>query len=271
MKYKVGPKEFGEVYHVAVAATLDDSVKIYCYDYIQAMSFLNEFVLPDGRNAAVSFNSERLDHLSSTANIISNKYYPGCMDAVINRINKRAEEQGWTIPDLFKSVIDCKDDKILIWQRNKNDHATHRNSTNDFISQIAEICNLNNAKAVLVGENSELVGNNGSSIIFVNNFWTDQFYETDSTAKQLWTINQLYLRHSVKASVGMMSGAIDGPAMFYGNKTIFIARQEDATPRMQKIGASIPNLIWLRSEYYNNFTKLSAYDENTLKAILWNK
>ena len=269
MKYKVCSKEFGEVYHVACAAWLDSSVEVHCYKYKKAQCFLNNFVLPDGREAFNSWSDKRLDHLATTSHVISKRFFYGCMKAIVDEIELRAKQESWVLPADFDKLNGIDKKKILIWFRNKKDHASHRNSTKELIVQIQDLCKENNSAAVLLSSVKDELLNGINDIIRVNDYWDHEFYNKNSIAKQLWTINQLFENHNVLASVGMMSGAMDGPAMFYGNKTIFIARHKDATPRMQRITASIPNLIWLQAEFTDKFKALSEHDKEKLGNMIW--
>jgi len=66
-----------------------------------------------------------------------------------------------------------------------------------------------------------------------------------------------------------MSGALDGPAMFFGHKTIFFAKHQDATPRMRKVSMVVPNLIWLQTEYFGDFRMLNRHQIEALEQLLW--
>ena len=85
-----------------------------------------------------------------------------------------------------------------------------------------------------------------AGIIDLGEFWNDPFFKNQDHFyfRQLWFQHSLFNCCNVKASLGMMSGAIDGAAMFFGHKTIFFACEEDAKPRMTKVASVVPGLNW---------------------------
>ena len=62
---------------------------------------------------------------------------------------------------------------------------------------------------------------------------------------------------------------MDGPAMCFGHKTVFLARYGDATPRMQKVSRAVPSLVWQRIEYKGDFEELTDAQLQKLEQNLW--
>lgn len=81
----------------------------------------------------------------------------------------------------------------------------------------------------------------------------------------------LFTAFGGKASVGMMSGAMDGAAMFFSHKTIFFARERDASPRMAKVAMTIPGLNWMRTEYTEFLSALNEQQLYELDELIWPK
>jgi hypothetical protein len=79
----------------------------------------------------------------------------------------------------------------------------------------------------------------------------------------------LFEHFGVKASVGMMTGVIDGAAMFFGHKTVFFARNSDAQPRMAKVAMAIPGLHWLQTEFDRSLRQLNERAIQELTDKIW--
>ena len=103
----------------------------------------------------------------------------------------------------------------------------------------------------------------------LGDYYDHPFFGTNSLAKQLWFQDELFRRHDAIASVGMMSGGMDGAPMFFGRKTVYLARRSDVRNRMLKVSPAVPNLMWQPVEYQGDFEKLTPAQLTELEKTLW--
>jgi hypothetical protein len=264
LQFETDKKEFGEIYHLLAAARIclkqgvSISINFNDSEYgKEFFHFLDVDVYPP-------IPGIKKTHLAETSNIILHGFYADLLKDDEERIEKESALANWEFK--WKKLCSPKK-KLLIWQRDKCDHEKERNSTVELLKQLLCLCSKNDTQAVIEGTRNSL-----ESAEEIGKFYCeDDFFNSNSIAKQLWFINRLFTSCNVIASVGMMSGALDGPAMIYGHKTVFLARHKDATPRMRKVSESVPNLIWLPIEYQGKFTKLTTQQIDDLEKILWPK
>jgi hypothetical protein len=154
--------------------------------------------------------------------------------------------------------------KILIWQRNSM-YKPKRNSPISLIEQLAKSASAHDARPIVVGHKHGF-----KDCIEIGNFWEHDFFKSGhNLAKQLWFQHKLFTDCGVKASLGMMSGVMDGAAMFFGHKTIFFARGKDAKPRMSRVASAVPGLYWLETNFDKYLTTLNETQLNTLESLIW--
>ncbi|WDI40532.1 hypothetical protein [Bremerella sp. P1] len=259
MRIRIGNGEFGEVYHAACAYILDETVTVEFEDFAAGQEFFNAFVVGDPRDHLAG---EEVAHPGETANVIRDAYYEGCLDEVSTEILQRAQDENWVLPPQFNTLM-TKEPKVLLWHRNKT-YKAHRNSTAELIRQLADLCRMRGTKPILIGPDSF-----DTTCYELGEFWTHEFFNEHSIAKQLWSIDQVFRGGSALANVGVMSGAMDGIPMFFGHKTVFLARHRDATPRMQKVAGSVPNLIWQQIEFSGNLATLNDSDLAAIERLIW--
>jgi hypothetical protein len=156
------------------------------------------------------------------------------------------------------------DPKILIWQRNV-ENVPERNSSASLIKQLARLAIDNGATPVIVGQKHE-----GEGAINLGDFWNHDFFNNGhNLVKQLWFQHKLFTDCGVQASLGMMSGVIDGASMFFGHKTIFFANHEHAKNRMSPVADLVPGLYHLKASFNQNLTTLNETQLNTLESLIW--
>lgn len=243
-----GEFEFGEVYHAVVAKRLNE-------DYFPKIDKFD-----DGKEFYQLFHiyAERRDlreiHPAVTAGWIFDGFHGGIQAELWRRLSRLADAGSWEqqMPDSFKGLYNEKP-KVLVWIRKKNNDEK-RNMNQKACEQLARLCRAREAEAVFIGTRIDGFKPEGEHLW---DFYCDPWFKTESVAKQLWFLNILYEKHGVIASVGMMSGALDGLTMFCGKKVLFLATKEDASPRMAKVSMVVPSLHWVELFYKGDFQHLS--------------
>ena len=264
LQFKVGNGEFGDVYHLLATAYL----LLQCQKEKIVIKF-EKFPAGEELFRFFSVETEEHDpdpkfkpqHLSATANILLKHFYPGCLDSLAKKIIEAGRENRWCFP---YPELTTTDPKLLIWQRGK-EYKHHRNSSIKLLEQLIGLCARHNTAPVILGPRHELSGAKELGEFHKEN----PFFADDSIPKQLWFLDTLFRSYGAIANVGMMSGAMDGPTMLFGHKTVFLARHRDATPRMQKVSIAVPNLIWQQIEYEGCFQKLTDVQLQELEHNLW--
>lgn len=260
LQFRVGNEEFGEVYHLLATTYLlqqaDQEVAI-CFENFPNGEELFRFLSVK----TAQYNPDVSPRpLASTANLLFEHFYPGCLERLAKLIIGTAQARGWPFP--FPQLA-TTDPKLLIWQRNKA-YKPQRNSSKRLLEQLIDLCTHHATVPVVLGPCHGLSG-----VIELGQFYRNHFFAQHSIPKQLWFFDMLFRSHGAIANVGMMSGAMDGPTMLFGHKTVFLARHKDATPRMQKVSIAVPNLIWQQIEYEGHFQELTDNQLQELEQNLW--
>jgi len=262
LQFRVGNGEFGEVYHLAVTSYLlraaGEQLAVKFVNFPEGEEFFKFLKI---ETASVAFEAG-WQPLPITAKIILEHFYGGCLKPLADVIVETAQKEGRAVP--YPELL-TPGPKLLIWQRDKKGHDEHRNSTRLLLEQLVGLCHRHKtAPVVVVGPHYGL-----SAAPKWEDFYRHDFFKVNSIAKQLWFIHELFRSNGAIANVGMMSGAMDGPTMFFGRKAVYLARHEDATPRMQKVSIAVPNLIWQRIDYEGRFQKLTDGQLGELERNLW--
>lgn len=267
LRFKL-PKAFGEAYHLAVAAYLRhrQGEKIAVdfrgrKDAEDLFRFLGVETLPYDSTLGPK------KKMKETVKIFAKQFKPGCLDDLATIIRSEAHEREWPFPyDELKSSTP----KLLIWQRNDSKHWVGRNSTQELVEQLVGLCDRRKAEAVILTGPVHGLANAFEFNTPTGDFYNHPFFEkSDTIPKQLWFLDTLFRCHGAIASVGMMSGALDGPAMFFGRKTVYFARRDAAEKRMEKVSKKVTNLIWQPIAYKEKFERLSSTELEELKHRLW--
>lgn len=261
LQFKVGNGEFGEVYHLLATAYLLQRVKqeiAICFKNFPAGEELFRFLSVN----TVAYNpAAKPKPLPSTADILLKYFSSGCLENLATIIREAAQDKGWPFPH---TELATQDSKLVIWQR-EGTYRPHRNSSKHLVEQLVDLCSRHGTIPVVFGTRCGLSG-----AIELGEFYKTPFFTAeDSIPKQLWFFDMLFRSYGAIAHVGMMSGAMDGPAMLFGHKTVFLARHCDATPRMQKVSRAVPNLIWQQIDYDETFQKLTDAQLQKLEQNLW--
>lgn len=250
-KTRDGTSEFGEIYHAVVGKKLHEDFYPQFVDFPAGKHFYGLFA--EDEKPEKPEKPEKI-HLGETANWIFQGYHHGIAQELWKPISDLAEKERWAnkLPKAFRALL-TNDPKILIWLRSKT-YRPERNVSLKAIEQLTELCTKRGALPVFIG--GQLAGMSEGALGLWN-FYEDDFFKESSIAKQLWCLNLLYENGGVLASVGMMSGAMDGLAMICGKKVVFLAKKENASPRMTKVSMVVPALHWVELFYNGNFQQLS--------------
>jgi hypothetical protein len=259
-KDKEGDLEFGEVYHAVVGKHLNADFYPKFVEFDAGEKFFELFAQLEDRTDAKPIP------LTKTAKWIVDRYKREHGEALWKKIAALAEAEKWS-ENLPKSVQDLLTDeqKVLIWLRSKN-YKQHRKITLTAAEQLANLCRKHGALPVFVGRKLEGMSDESTGLW---EFFKDPFFGESGIAKQLWCLNLLYDNGGVLASVGMMSGAMDGLAMICGKKVVFLAKKEDASPRMIKVSMAVPALHWVELFYSGNFQQLSDVELEEIGRRIW--
>lgn len=244
-----GTPEFGEIYHAVVGHCLNPSFYPEFVDFEAGKEFFELFAKVEKCPEPDNF------HLTDTVEWIVKDYRDETGQSLWRKVSELANEKKWEtrLPKPFRALLTI-DPKVLIWLRSKT-YRHHRNISLKAIRQLTELCEQRGALPVFIGE--KLAGM-PEGTLGLWDFYKDDFFQQDAgIAKQLWCLNLLYEKGGVLASVGMMSGAMDGLAMICGKKVVFLAKKEDAKSRMAKIAKVVPALHWIELFYDKNFLELS--------------
>jgi hypothetical protein len=259
-KTRNGTSEFGEIYHTVVGKKLYRDFYPQFVDFPAGKHFYELFAKDEKQKDADDI------HLGETANWIFRDYNPKIAGELWKPISDLAKKEKWTnnLPKAFRALL-TNDPKVLIWLRSKT-YCPERNVSLKAIEQLTELCTKGGALPVFIG--GKLMGMSEGAIGLWN-FYEDDFFEKSSIAKQLWCLNLLYEKGNVLASVGMMSGAMDGLAMICEKKVVFLAKKEDAAPQMAKVSMVVPALHWVELFYQGNFQQLLDDELREIEKRIW--
>jgi len=239
----------GEAYHIAIHALLLPPEEVPHFGIIPAkgkdeaklFEFLDDLRITYWKGRPCS----RKMGLSETANTMFQRWHRDQVTAKRWIIQGLARDDRWENP--FEEMLrHNKKPKVLIWQRpEETKYESWRNSKRSLTLQMIQLLEDNGVTPVLIGPTHR-----GRTTVNLGQFWDKDFFKLGHClCKQLWFVNDLFENHNVLASIGMMSGGMDGAALFFGRKTIFLARDSDAKPRMAKVASVVPGMHWLSVDY----------------------
>lgn len=263
-KTRDGKPEFGEVYHAVVGKRLNYGFYPKFVEFEAGREFYELFAKVENPPNATEI------HIAETANWIFQGYYDGIETEFLGKIESLAAKEKWSsnVPEAFQSLL-TNEPKVLIWLRSK-DYKKHRKITLKAAQQLAKLCKERGILPVFVGGKLGGMPEDAKGLWeFYKDDYKDDFFKESNIAKQLWCLNLLYENGGVLASVGMMSGAMDGLAMICGKKVVFLAKKEDASPRMIKVSMVVPALHWVELFYNGNFQQLSEVELGEIERRIW--
>lgn len=278
LHFTLGNNEYGEAFHVMAAYELQFKSNYNVSYTILNSTQISEFFKDLFNSNGLAYKNS--DHLALTSHIIRDCFYDGCLKRIRNLIEDLAKEEDWENQlkeeENFKkhcNGIINDDKKVIYFIRNRDDYNSHRNTSIFEIEAIQEFAKENHFEIIYISKFSEdddiynkYVKQSGFNL---NKYYNWNFFKKHSIAKQLWFLNWLFEKCGAKVSLGMMSGAMDGLPMVYGRKTIFFGRHEDVVPRMKRVSDSVPNLIWLQTEFSENSKSINGeLLKNNLKKLI---
>ena len=252
--------EFGETYHMALAMELDDDIQVFVHSDTRTKplaknttDFLNLLGYTEGNGRILNSlpPQEHRAYLPETWKIFvdASKNFPRsklekARDKIWDTIEEEANREGntWKIP---KELIPLDNkEKVLIWSRFE-DKDPGRNTSFGSLLQLKRLCEEHDSIPLFTGT-FDSTWDLSNFDISLRGFYEKSFFKDNSIAKQIWFIDQLFnKKHNIKASIGMMSGVLDGPAFFARNNTIFFAKKRHAAPRMACLSSIISELNFL--------------------------
>lgn len=259
-----GDLEFGEIYHVVVGKELNEDYFPVFKEFDLGLDFYGLF--HDYLEAPKC--ADRC-YLYDTGDWITENFTDAVQIKLWQVIEKIAGEEKWKDDERLNHVLlnGCEE-KVLIWVRQRDEYATERNMTPECCRQLADLCRSMKTKPVFVGDRIEGF-DSGSCNLW--DYYNETWFKPNSIAKQLWFLRRLYDEGAVIASVGMMSGAMDGLPMICGRKAVFLAKNKHAKKRMAKVAKVVRAMKWVKLNYSGSFQKLSPTELGEVKDRIWGK
>lgn len=261
--FELGNDSFGEIYHVALHGMLipEEERQYFGLSLCDPLKHVMRDFLDDIEVSYSVKNCGSFRGLSETARTIFDRFHRRTIEEYRNRICSLAKREKWQFP---MHELATPDPKVLIWQRN-DAYEPHRNSSMSLIGQLVTLAIRNKTIPVVCGPKRGIAG-----AVEIGDFHENPiFADGHSICKQLWFQHMLFAHFGAKASVGMMCGALDGAAIFFEHRTVFLARERDAKPRMAKVAAVVPGLNWLQTEYDEYLALLNERQISQLEEIIW--
>lgn len=266
---ELGKFEFGDMYHAAATLLLKPDVE-FCFvgtDSEQDAYF--EFIQSFGPTnlTRVSVQQYKKD---------KDKYFRAGMSAdVIEKFSlnddtkKRFldvssfDECDDNLREFIESrVRKCDCPVVLIWIRDQ-EYREDRNSTFESIKRLKNRLQAAGYKTVLIG--SELDEFRSETGNFLNFHQEEPF--RSSVRCQLRMFWLLQAHYNVVASVGMMSGGMDGPAFFSNLPAIFFCKQED-DGRMSKVCQTFTNMKIIYYELIAEKTEFENHQDSEIEQLI---
>jgi len=252
-----GSYEFGESFHVALALKCDPEARVFVNDFPQCSRFLKDLGL--GKQLVFEM-PERARKTEDYPQIIKTAFDSGTLDnhrsSIRTKIDAQAIKGNWNVhfKSLFSTPTIGSQQTVLIWLREAANYCPFRNLSESGLQQLIGVCQSLKLNPILVsGTNSSL----GVSDIRprLHAFYTHPFFDDESVAKQLWFLNRLIEENQTIASIGMMSGAMDGLAFFLNHPVVYFENQltdsqrkklknrdKEEKSRMEKVSEAITDL-----------------------------
>jgi hypothetical protein len=260
--------EFGEAYHAVVGRQLNPDFHPRFFKFPQGVKFFELFF--GAGSSHVPEDAYPMKGIGQTAAWIQSTYSDETRRLLSEKLSEAATTKSWeeSLPEEFAKFWDARKERVLVWLRNQRKPDPYRNITPKAAKQIQQLCEDERLEPVFVGNSTDFP-NKLPLKGHLRGFFEHRWFKCDphSIGKQLWFLDSLYERGGVIASVGMMSGAMDGLAMICGKKVVFLAREKDAKDRMAKVAEAVSNLKWVKLEY-ENFVGLRACEVESIRAHL---
>jgi len=294
INFAIDKSEFGEIYHIGASMLVNSNVKAWLVynqtereikihnDFITNTLGLERRVNIISRVKCNCLNSIFPDHfsyLSETADIIveNQKFLKKICGTFLRGIIP--EQENGVEKILIKRGIKKLDNKplILVWIRQKKDHAPERNSTLPSLKRLKERFETD-YNIAFIGSDidgiEDVIRENEFNLV---NFHKEEFFSqsNNSVALQLAIIKKLQQKYNCIAQLGMMSEAMDGPAIT-GLPTIWFAKS--GTKRIDKLSGiekkedykkqrpAITNFYKVEIKYYAGI-KFVNFDDSELGEV----
>jgi hypothetical protein len=275
MRFAIDKKEFGEAYHIALAMYKNQDINVdLVYDKDQKdMAQQEEFFGKlFGKERIRTVSRSTYDELDNQELYLSLKKSYIYLEGLRNNKNqirtfffKQLSEEDRQIIESYVKIKQCKPD-ILFWIRNNQCYQTCRNTTVKSVKQIHKIAKSNRWEIAFIGDYLEgiegLISRKEGDLI---NYYNDKQFRSNTYLRQLYFYDQLQPKRKTYISIGMMSGAMDGPA-FIGIPTIWFGRNsvfDDEVKRIERLG----NLIGPKIEIGYNAGKFMQFTPGQCKDL----
>lgn len=244
MNFAIDKKEFGEAYHIGASMIFDRSVKVtLVYDKKPKEAVDKEIFLQqiDGNSKRIRYmqrkkyeikkKNNEFTPLKETAEIINSEFKEN-KETAQKKIRKNflqylsahdKEKVENFIKNNFKNK---KSNKIFIWIRSSS-YEPQRNTTVESVAQLIKICKKIDLIPILIGTYisgiEKYIYPRQPNLI---NFHKLDIFQIKNYVRQLYMIEVLRKNYNLKCSIGIMSGAMDGPALL-GLPTFWIAKNKN--------------------------------------------
>ena len=249
--FQLDNQEFGEVYYALVAKALDICPFSWKSNQSSSNSKLHQFfenVFGDNNsNNCTNYNKPqfRLD-LAARKDEFLETLMTWFNDVRVNHMDPEVEH------------VDGK--KIaLIWNRRKGGNDP-RDSTDESLRQLVDVCKKNGYTPVLVGDKVKEPKKLGFDFD-LSNFHGN--YKLNHIQQIAYLLKLIDGRPAF--SIGLQSGGMDGLALFGGIPTIFLSKKKTASNGMSALAKRIPYVFcWCEIQYDGQFEK---FDDQVLQAV----
>jgi len=276
-RFAINASEFGETYHVGASMVICEEVEAFLVGSEQnrVLKQQKHFLSVVGKRGVKVLSDEEydkrkrkreFDHLRNTTKIIAAGFQSHSQKikaAFLKGVKPEDKEKVKCY--LGRKGLLSGDHKVLIWIRQRKCYEEHRNITLHAVSQLKELAKKMERFPVCVGHNIDGLQKEESDLV---EFWRDCPFDNEKGIfLQLYMYQLLNEKPKSLVSVGMMSGAMDGPA-FIGVPTIWFAKECIAKMRMKQLVDIVPKFQWLPIQYTGRFERLSCCELAELRQRL---
>lgn len=276
--------EFGELYHVCAVILCEPTLPIAVsttkeehntyVDFLKSLGAKNVVTITPAQYAQdceLAESKRQFRSVRKTADFIADYVNTNGEEAFRNKcfplsdFDQKVESQ---LSKFLRDRLDEPDGKpgVLVWIRNAK-LFEKRNSTNDSINQLLKVVTSSDLRPILIGH--ELDGFKMATGNLIE-FYKDPAFQKLSIQPvrgQLQMFRLLNRKYAVRASIGMMSGGIDGPAFFSDIPECFFAKHTKTKSRMDKVCKVLRNFKSIKFKLPADQEKFQKHSEEELASL----
>jgi hypothetical protein len=260
----ISSKEFGETYHLALALGMDKSVSAALIgpDIDAQHEFLGLFA-EQARIATYKGCSSAFAKANRSTDFYSCRWSLEAISKAKDAVLQATYDRRGDVALFLDKRLQRKPERVvLVWIRNRSDYAPCRNSTVESTHQLLCCVHRMGWRAVLIGNSIDgLEAGDGNLLDF---YAAPPFDAVDRIALQLRMFHELQTKWALVTSVGMVSGGMDGPALFLGLPTLSLCSKCNEE-RLKKISRIAPR--YRMSKIANERGSFIRYADSELQTV----